>query len=61
MPYAVSGMRERPAQYVLKDVRAEIADVRVVVYRRPAGIEADLVLADGLKCFFAAGECIVEF
>ena len=40
---------DHPAQNILERVRAEIPDVRKVVYRRPAGVETNGVVGDGFK------------
>jgi hypothetical protein len=42
-PHRESIQRQHALQQVLEQIRAQIADVLVVVHGRPAGIETDLV------------------
>src|SRR5262249_41247453 len=56
----VPGERERAAQDVDEEIRAKIADVRVVVHRRPAAVEVDLVAVERRELPRAPGLRVVE-
>src|SRR5262245_3859993 len=56
----VTGEGERAVQDVHEDVRAEVADVRVVVHRRPAAVESDLVSMERHELARASGPRVIE-
>jgi hypothetical protein len=56
----VSALVEEAAQHIDGYEGAEIADVPVVVNRRPAGIHANRVVPGRQKFFDLAGERVVE-
>ena len=51
---------QRPPEDVGKDIGAHIADMRVIVDRRPARIDPRLALMERLECFDFAGERIEQ-
>src|SRR5262249_36132560 len=51
---------QMPMQEVLKNISAEIADVRVRIYRRSARVELDLRRSDRGKFFYLAAIGVVE-
>jgi len=52
--------RERAPQHIGKHVSTHVADMRVVVDRRPAGVDARLAGVDGLEHLDLAGERIEQ-
>jgi len=55
VPHPEALVQQGPLEDVLEDVRAEVADVGVVVDGRPAGVHAHLVVVDGAELIHAAG------
>ena len=51
---------ERPAQHVGKDIGPHVADVRIVVDRRPAGIDPRLALVNGPERLQLAGQAVEQ-
>ena len=51
---------QRPPQNIRKDVSAHIADMRIIIDRRPAGIHARLAGMDGHECFETAGQAVEQ-
>ena len=60
MPDAIAVPLENALQDVLEEKSAEVADVLVVVHRRPAGVETDLRGLQRREHAQAAGEIVVE-
>ena len=58
--HVVSQMGQKAAQRVKDDERAGVADVKIVVYRRAAGVDADLALVNGYKRLLFAAERVVN-
>ena len=56
----VAAVSQVAAQDVLKDKRAEVADVRVVINRRPASVDPHLVAFQGMKLVHPRGQRVVE-
>ena len=56
----VAGPQQHALEDVLEDIRAEVADVGVVVDGRSAGVEADLAGRDRGERLFPAGQCAVK-
>ena len=57
----VTLIAQHAAQRVGKDIGAHIADMRIIVDRRPAAIDACLAGVDGLEDFEASGQAVKEF
>ena len=56
----VATVSQVPAQSVLKDKSAEVADMRIVIDRRPAGVDSHLVAFQGTKLVHPRGQRVVE-
>ncbi len=56
--HLVAALFEEAAQGVDHDEGAEVADVAVVVDRRPAGVHADQVVVQGMKLLDLRGQSI---
>ncbi len=51
---------QRPPERVGEDIGAHVADVGVIVYRRPAAVDPRLALVDGNEGFERAGERVEQ-
>lgn len=60
MFYAKVGAEESSFQQILKNIRSQVANVRVIINRRAASIEADCFF-ERFKDFYAARKGVVEF
>jgi hypothetical protein len=60
MKHPVPAVAQIPPQKVLENERPEVADVRVIVNCRPAGIQADYPSLQGTEFFLDAGQGIVQ-
>ena len=56
----VAALLQEAAQHVNRDEGAEVADVSVVVNRRPASVHADQVVFERMELFDFAGQSIKE-
>ena len=56
----VSLEAERAAQHIGKHIGAHVADVWIVIDRRPAGIDARLAFVDGHERLKLAGEAVEQ-
>ena len=57
---AIALPRQRPAKRVGEEVRAQIADMGVVIDRRPARIDADVGGVGGLERLRGSGQAVVQ-
>ena len=56
----VAAMLQIPAQHVEHDKGTGVADMKIIVYRRAAGIDARFARMNGHKLFLAAGFAVVN-